>query len=250
MLKAFHKAHITPANTVLSIVGDIEPQAAFALVKKNFSSWTGGARENIDVAHCAAAATAGKRINNVLADKTSVEVVIGAPAAYDIHGKDFYAAALANAALGHDTLSSRLAELRNKHGLTYGISSWFSENAFPNGAWMIDFTVNPENLNKSLPLVDQILANYKRTGITRQELDNEANRLAGEYIIERMRGPRQLADALAKYEILDLGAKFMDEYPQRLKAVSVQDANKAIAKYFDAAKLVTSIAGTLPAPKK
>jgi zinc protease len=244
-LKAFHQAQYTPANTVMAIVGDVDPDTAFNLVGKEFSDWKGGGPSTIDVGPCRPA-TAGIRIDTPLTDKTNVEVFMGEPAPLDIHSPDFYAASLANAALGHDTVSSRLAELRNKHGLTYGISSYFSENAFANAPWVIDFTVNPENLAKSLPIVNQIVAGYRHGGITKEELENESNRLAGEYIVERMRTPKQLADALTKYEILGLGAKFMDDYPHNLKAVKIEQVNKAIDKYFNPKNFVTSVAGTIP----
>lgn len=249
-LKAFHKAHISPANTVLAIVGDIDPNQAFSLAEKAFGSWTGAPAGNIDVTMCAAEPIKAHTITNQMADKANVEVVMGTPANVSIKSKDFYAAQVANAALGHDTLSSRLAEMRNKLGYTYGVSSYFAETAFENAPWMIDFTVNPENLHKAIPVAQRILADYVKTGITKQEVTDEGKRLAGEYIIERMRTPHQLADAITKYEILGIGAKFMDEYPALLSKVTQEEANAAIKKYFDASKLVTSVAGTVPAAQK
>lgn len=246
-LKDFHKSYVTPANTIIAIVGDIDPAETFAAAEKQFGGWTGApGTAKIEVNDCTDPAIAARTITNTMADKANVEVMMGTPAALSITSKDFFAASLANAALGHDTLSSRLAELRNKHGFTYGISSFFSENAFENGPWLIDFTVNPENLNKALPVVQKIVADYVKSGISKQELDEESKRLIGEYIIERMRTPRHLADAISKYEILGLGAKFMDEYPANIRAVTQAQANEAIRKYFQMGKMVTSVAGTVP----
>lgn len=244
-LKAFHKAHVNPANTVLAVVGDIEPKVAFDLVDKEFAGWSGPPADKIDVSDCASAAVQAKRINNPLPDKVNVDVLMGSPSALSIKSPDFYAASLANAALGHDTISSRLAEIRQKHGLTYGISSYFSENQYENGPWIINFTVNPTNLPKAIPLIDKIVADYAAKGMTEHELDEESKRLAGEYIVERMRTPHSLADAITKYEMLGLGAKFMDEYPKRLRQVTLGEANAAIKKYFDLSHMVMSVAGTI-----
>src|SRR5262249_40879933 len=155
-LKQFHQAHITPSNTVLAVVGDIDADKAFDLVKNSFAGWKGGAADKINVDDCGSAAVSNRRIINPLKDKTNVEVLIGAPKAISIKSGDFYAASLANSALGHDTISSRLSELRNKYGYTYGVSSYFAENSFPNGLWLIDLSVNPQNLEKALPLVTKI----------------------------------------------------------------------------------------------
>lgn len=244
-LRAFHKAHVSPVNTVIAVVGDIEPNVAFDLVAKNFGQWSGPPAPKIAVDNCVVPGLAGKKIENNMPDKTNVDVLMGAAAPLSISSKDFYAASIANSALGHDTVSSRLAELRTKHGLTYGVGSYFTENAFENGAWIVTFSVNPQNLSKSLPVVDTIINDYIKKGITPKELQDEARRLGGQYVVERMRTPRQLADALTKYEILGLGAKFMDEYPVRLTKVTQAEANAAIRKYFDPKKTVMSVAGTL-----
>jgi zinc protease len=249
-LRQFHRDYITPQNTILAVVGDINADKAFEIVRKSLTDWQSASSSKVDVSDCNMPSTSARTIEKPLADKTDIEVILGAPAALDIRCPDFDAACLANAALGHDTISSRLGELRNKYGLTYGISSFFGENAYANAPWLIDFTVNPTNLSKALPIVQRILQQYQRQGITKQELQDEANRLGCEYIIERMRGPHQLADALARYEMLGLGAGFMDAYPARLKKVTVAQANDAIRKYFAPAKMVTVIAGTTPPAAK
>lgn len=244
-LRDFHRRFINPANSVLAVVGDIDANQAFQLVERSFGDWTGGAAAKIDVADCIVANIAGKKIEKNMPEKTNVDVFMGTPAPLSIKSKDFYAASIANSALGHDTVSSRLAELRTKHGLTYGVGSFFTENAYENGAWAVAYSVAPENLGKSMPLVDKIITDYIKSGISQKELKEEAQRLAGEYVVERMRTPRHLADALTKYELLGLGARFMDEYPVLLTRVTQAQANAAIKKYFDPKKMVTSIAGTL-----
>lgn len=247
-LRAFHKAHVTPANTVFAVVGDVDPDAAFKLVEDAFGAWTGPPAEAITTAGCANT-TQAVTIEHNLPEKTNIDVIMGYPCAPGISAKDFLAASIANSALGHDTLSSRLAEIRTKHGLTYGIGSYFTENAFENGAWVVSYTVNPENLNKSMPLVRSIVDQYIKDGISKEELKDEAQRLGGEYMVERMRTPHQLADAITKYEFLGMGAKFMDEYPTKLLQVTQEQVNEAIRKYFTPDKLVTSVAGTLPKKK-
>jgi zinc protease len=250
MLKDFHKKYITPANTVIAVVGDIEPTAAFALVEKHLGNWTKGPASQINVSDCAVSGVTARRINSPLSDKTNVDVIMATPASISIKSPDFYAASVANSALGHDTISSRLAELRNKHGLTYGIGSFFTENAFENGLWAIDFSVNPDNITKAIPVVENIVSGYAKDGITPKELQEETKRLAGEYVVERMRTPRHIADAISRYELLGLGAVFMDNYPNKVKAVTLEEANAAIKKYFANKPMITSVAGSLTAPAK
>ncbi len=246
-LKSFHKKYYVANNAVIAIVGDIDADKAFELAEKNFASWQKGEASDLSVKACACDdKTKGKQIVSPLPDKSNVDILMGYPANVSITSKDFCAAQLANAALGHDTISSRLAELRQKHGLTYGIHSAFSENAESWSPWLISLSVNPENTKKAMNLVRGIVADFVSKGITDEELKTEKQRLAGEYIVNRMRTPKQLADALTKYGAIGLGPEFMDKYPAMLAKVTKAEANAAINKYMKVENLVTSLAGSIP----
>lgn len=244
-LHSFHKQYVVPANTIISIVGDIDPDQALNMVRANFGSWQGGAASQIEVSACAKPLNGKVRIETAISDKTNVDITLGHAAETSIQDKDFYALQVANAALGYDTISSRLAELREKHGLTYGISSALLNNSYRGSPWVISLTVAPENQSKALTLIDRIVGDYLKTGITQIELTEESQRLVGEYIVSRLRTPKQIADGLTKYQFLNLGPQFMDNYAARVQAVTIKDANAAIRKYFDLSKSVLSIAGSL-----
>lgn len=244
-LQSFHKQYVVPANTMIAIVGDIDPDQALNMVRANFGSWQGGPASKIDVSDCAKPLNGKVRIETAIPDKTNVDITLGHVAETSIQDKDFYALQVANAALGYDTISSRLAELREKHGLTYGISSALLNNSYRGSPWVISLTVAPENQAKALTLIDRIVGDYLKTGITETELKEESQRLVGEYIVSRLRTPKQIADGLTKYQFLNLGPQFMDNYAGRVQAVTLKDANAAIRKYFDLSRSVLSIAGSL-----
>jgi zinc protease len=175
---------------------------------------------------------------------------MGYPADVSIKSKDFCASQLANAALGHDTISSRLAELRNKHGLTYGINSMFSENARPMAPWLIEFSVAPENASQAMKLVKGIVNKYVSSGMTPEELKVEKQRIAGEYVVNRLRTAKNIADALTKYGALDMGPDFIDKYPSMLNQVTLKEANSVISRFMNWQNLTTSMAGTMPSNMK
>ncbi|MBX9724387.1 MAG: hypothetical protein K2X81_23460 [Candidatus Obscuribacterales bacterium] len=95
-------------------------------------------------------------------------------------------------------------------------------------------------------IVRGIVSDFVSKGITDEELKTEKQRLAGEYIVNRMRTPKQLADALTKYRAIGLGPEFMDKYPAMLAKVTKAEANAAINKYMKVENLVTSLAGSIP----
>ncbi len=248
-LKDFHKKYYVGSNTVLAIVGDIEFDNAFKLAEKAFGNMEKGAPVAFNVEGCANQAQKKLIISN-LKDKTSVDIVIGQPVDVSIKSKDFFAAEIVNSALGHDTISSRLAELRNKYGLTYGVDSSFSDVSEPFSAWQISLSVNPENTKKAITLLKSIVSVYYNKGITAEELATEKKRLAGEYIVNRLRTPSQLASVISRYSILGIPLEFIDDHAKNLDAVTMKQANDSIKKIMNINDCAISVAGSVPADVK
>jgi predicted Zn-dependent peptidase len=126
----------------------------------------------------------------------------------------------------------------------------FSENARAMAPWMVEFSVAPENASKAINLVKGIINKYVSDGMTPEELKVEKQRIAGEYVVNRLRTDKNIADALTKYGALDMGPDFIDKYPGMLKQVSLKEANSVISRFMNWTNLTTSMAGTIPANVK
>ncbi len=139
-----HRESFSPASMIVTLVGDINIDDAAKIIERHFGDWKGAKPMPIHVPKIALPES-GKRINIELADKQSVDIVIGHPCGLLRTSPDFYAARLANAALGQDTITSRLGQIvREKAGLTYGIYSSFSDTSYGEAPWSVTLTVNPE----------------------------------------------------------------------------------------------------------
>jgi zinc protease len=242
-LKAFHATHYGPKSAIVSVVGNISSEEALKLVEQHFGTWTGGHDKPITVGASADPA-ASKRIDIAMPDKTSVDIVIALPAALKRSAPDFFAARLANAALGQDTLASRLGlVVREKHGLTYGIRSSFDDISFGGAPWMISLSTNPVNVEKALGLIKEVVDEYIANGITDRELADEAGRAAGTFLVQ-LRTSLGIAGVLTQFEFLGLNIASLDSYAADLKAVTKDQVNEAIRKYFRLDKAVTVLAGT------
>lgn len=243
-LRSFHNEHYGPAGTIVTVVGDVEPDAAFALLEQQFSDWSGPARKEITVPLIELPAER-RRIEVNLDDKASVDIQIGHPTSMNRRNKDFFAGQLASAALGKDTISSRLGKiLRVKHGLTYGIYSYFEDSSFGATPWIISLTVNPANVSKALSLVDEVVSAYLKKGITAQELEDEAGRGVGSFLVS-LRSSEGIASALTRFEYLGLGVSPMDTLVQDFMSVKRKDVLEAMHKYIHPDNATTVIAGTL-----
>jgi zinc protease len=239
---AYHQRHFLPGNTVLALVGDVEPQRAFALVESTLGSWPSGPTSKIEPVAARLPAEA-KTISINVPDKENVDVYIGHPINISLQSKDYFPEIIANSALGHDPFASRLAPVRSKYGLTYDIGCYNTDTSYGGAPWVIDFSVNPANVERALTLVHKLVSGFQAEGITPSELKEEAGRLGGEFLVS-LRTPRALAEALSRFEAAGVGPQFIDRYPQALKQVSRQEVNAAARKYFRLDRAITTIAGT------
>jgi zinc protease len=243
-IRDLHSSLFTPEATVLSIVGDIEIEATIALIEKSFGDWAKGAPRTIVIPEVASSLKP-RRIDIQLPDKRSTDIVIGHPSPLRRTNEDFYAARIANAALGQDTITSRLGQIvRDRAGLTYGIYSSFSDAAFGFAPWSVSLSVNPANIDKALSLVSEVLSDYKAKGISEEELAKETGRAIGSFKVG-LASSLGIARVLSEFEFLGIGVSELDKITQRYGAVTKKQADAAMNKYMHPEKAITVVSGTL-----
>ncbi len=243
-LRTVHKQLYSPKSTTIVIVGDTELEPTVELVTKYLGDWEGKEADQI-IVPAVAPLNQKQRLEINLADKKSTDVVIAHPTTLLRKAPDFYAAKLANAALGQDTITSRLGNVvRDRAGLTYGIHSSFSDTAFGSAAWSISFSVNPINVDRALRLVTEVVNDYLENGISEDELSKEAGRAVGSFTVG-LASSLGMSRALAEFEFLGLGVAELDKVVANYAATTKEQVNAAMKKYIEPANAVTVIAGTL-----
>lgn len=250
-LKAFHDRRYTPDQTIVAFVGDITPERAEALCREAFGTWKKGEPESWEMSEKdISPVEAPEKIISQLPGKANADVHIGRALPVSFHTSDYFATVIANAALGYDSFACRLAPVRDKYGLTYGIYSVIDDPTVRFGPWFIKYSVNPENLDRAQEIVSSIVADYVKNGITTSELETEKAHLAGVFSVQ-LRSPRRIAERLALYEVTGMGASYMDNYPENLARVTKEDVDRAIRSYLDISKgSVISVSGTLDEKSK
>ncbi|HEY9776942.1 MAG TPA: pitrilysin family protein [Planktothrix sp.] len=243
-LRQIHNRLFTPHSSIITLVGDFEIDEARKLIRDQFGDWQGKEPRKIEVAEVKLPQSR-QRHDVFLADKKSADIVIAHPSDLRRAGKDYYAAKLANAALGQDTITSRLGNVvRDRAGLTYGIHSSFSDTAFGSAPWAVTLSVNPANIEKSLQLVSLVLDDYIQNGITEDELLKETGRAVGSFTVG-LASSLGIARALTEFEFLGLGVAELDNVSSEYLAITKQQVDSAIRKYLHPSRAITVVAGTL-----
>ena len=178
-------------------------------------------------------------------EKASVDIVMAHPCTVKRSADDFYAARIANAALGQDTITSRLGQVvRDKAGLTYGIYSTFADTAFGGAPWSVSLSANPKNVERALQLVDETLADYMTKGISKDDLAKESGRALGSFKVG-LSSSLGIARVLTEFEFLGLGTTELDNISSHYIGLTKEKVDAAMNKYFQPKKAVTVLSGTL-----
>jgi len=192
-------------------------------------------------------AAADKRNVRIFIDgKDNLSILVGVPVDLAVTSPEYLAAVLANKALGGDTLTSRLGhEIREKRGLTYGVTSNFTDTSVAGGLWAVRMTTNAGKVAQAIPLISEVVNAYAKDGISSAELDSEREALRNQFALQ-LDTPVNVARQLASCEASGQGYAMLDSFDARVQALTKEQVDEAIRKFFRLADAVTVVAGTLP----
>jgi zinc protease len=243
-VRGFYERRYGGRSLILSVAGGVEAEEARRLFRELFRDF--GGPESIEVEVADAAPAEGVRREVVIVrDKANVDVLIGSAAPLRRDSSDYYAAVLANRALGESTLSSRLGlQVRDVEGLTYGIASRFRSPGLAAGPWYIAVSVNPQNVERAVTSAMKVLREYVEGGIRPEELADEKSSVVGSFKVS-LSTNAGLAAALWNAEFYRLGLDYIEQFPEIIRSVTLEEVNAAIRKYFRPDHLTVVMAGDI-----
>jgi zinc protease len=155
---------------------------------------------------------------------------------------DWYAATILNYVVGGGGFSSRLMdEVREKQGLTYGISSSLSSL---DQAALIGVRGSMSNANtaKAITLTRQIWDDVGRNGITEAEFADAKTYLTGAWPLG-LTSNSEIASLLLETRLEGLGPDFINRRNSLIEAVSMADVKRVAARLLDSSRFGTVIVG-------
>jgi zinc protease len=251
--RSLHAQVVRPCAAKVSVVGALERAQVDALVAQLFA--------RVPAASCSAAANAADAARPVVPEvqplqqatekritfaAAQAQVYLGQPGIRRNSG-DFFAMLVGNHILGGSGFGSRLTEaVREKRGLTYGISSSFSPGLHA-GAFTISFKTRPDQADQALALTRQVLQEFVAQGPTEAELQAAKANLVGGFAL-RIDSNRKLLDNVANIAWNGLPLDYLDTWSQRIEALTVQDIRSAWARTVRPEALATVVLGATSAP--
>lgn len=244
-LKAFHSQYFGPEHMTLVFTGDVDMERAKAAVASAISGWKGG----VDFARNVSKGVSAKSqsVQVAMTDKASVSVMWGQATGLRATDADYLPLALGVDVLGSGFTGRLMSSVRDREGLTYGISANLFGDDVADGGFMMQASFAPELLQKGVASSRRELQRWWKDGITANELDARKQALAGSFQLS-LGTTDGMAHALLMTRVNGRGLDWLDQYPSRLKALTLEQVNGAIRKHINPQTLVQVEAGTLPKP--
>jgi zinc protease len=237
-LRALHTKRVAPAGSILTLVGDLPPARAIALVEQHLAGWTTAAKARTTPALPAVEARPALLVDRPGAVQTTLRMGGAAPGRT---APDYAAFALANLVFGGYFSSRWVANIREDKGYTY--SPHAAVEHPPAGSRVV--VAADVSTPVTAPAVLETCYELGRIAalpVAQTELD-QARRYAIGSLALSTASQAGLASTLSQLAASGLGVSWLRDYPKALAAVTVDDALAAGGRYLAPTRLTTVLVG-------
>ena len=241
-LKAFHAQALGASHAELAVVGAFDGKQIAALAQELFADWKSPQayervpRPYLEVAPESTALEAP--------DKANAVFLAGQNLKLRDDDADYPALELANYMLGGGFLNSRLAvRIRQKEGLSYGVSSRLSVSALDDrGSFLVTAIHAPQNTRKLEAAMREELKRALADGFTAQELkEARSGWLQARQLARAQDG--DTASHLAQWLYLGRTLQWDADYENKVAALTAQQIVLAMRRHIDPARFTVVRAG-------
>lgn len=223
-----------PNNSTLAVYGKFDAEFE-SRIQSTFSAWK---KRDLQVLPAAQKITPPQKPTEVATKEKlkQSEVRFFLPGIPRNH-PDIFPLRLATQVLGGGMSSQLYSKIRGELGLTYSISAGQS-NYKDLGVIRISSFSKNESIQKLVDETQKVVTNFWQNGITAEELASAKQQLIGQFpqIIET---PDRVAFNIMALEYFGLDPKNLLTYTKDVDAVTLQQVNAVIKKYYDPQQLRT-----------
>jgi zinc protease len=245
-MRAAHAAGVVACRARISLVGAVNRAQADAIATQLLARLPQLRCDSLRAAPAipeVAALTAPVE-QRIPFDAAQAQVLVGQPGMAR-NDPDYFALTVGNYILGGGGFVSRLTtEVREKRGLTYGISSSFSPRRQA-GSFTVSLQTRPDQAGQALALVRSVVTDFVRNGPTSAELQAAKDNLIGGFAL-RLDSNRKLLDNISGIAWNDLPLDYLDTWTQEIDKVTVAQITAALGRTLQPEKMVTTVLAAKP----
>lgn len=234
---AAHKSLFTTQGLKISVVGDISSEELAVTLDRIFG-------ELPDTKPPPAATDANviaQNFTKVIEREMPQSVIVFAGPGIKHDDRDFFPAFVMSHILGSGSSSWLGQEIREKRGLTYGITY----NLMPlnhAGLYFGNFSTVNSKAGEAMQAVRDMIRRMATEGPTQEDLDHAKTYLTGSYAL-RFDSTENIADVLLSQQVLNRSIDFVKKRNSLIEAVTLEQVKTQAKRLLDPDKLVIVAVG-------
>lgn len=241
VLARFHARFYGAGTVAFSAVGDFDPDATQAALKKGLAGWKRG--EPYTRVPEPYHAVPAKTMEIATPDKANAFYASRLALPMQDTSADFPALYMANFLLGSSETSRLWERVREKDGLSYNVRSSLNASSYePRGAWTIYAIYAPENRQRLEQAMREELARARKDGFSEDEIRDGIAALLNYRRLARAQDD-VLASAWVDYIRLGRTFAWSADMDRKIAALTAEDVNAVLRKYLKPEDFSTAVAG-------
>lgn len=232
-VRAFYKKYYVAHNATLVLVGAIDSATAHKLADKLTTELASGTTATV----IAKAPQLSGAETIAIPFPSSQTILRLGQIGIDHQHAEYFPLIVGNYILGGGALVSRLAvEVREKKGLTYGVDSQFVPMP-GEGPFLISLSTRNDQANTALDITKNTLNQFINDGPNEQELHAAKQYLTGSFPMS-LASNRTIANLLLRMAFYKLPDNYLDNYVNKINAVTHEQIKQAFKHQVDTQKLL------------
>ena len=238
-----YRSLLGKGGLVLAIVGDVQVNDAKKAIDKAFKNLpTGTLKATTKKANTKKSEKIEQKIS--IPDKANIDVYMGAVVPITTKSDSYLPfTVLSNMLGGRGFVNHLMQTLRERDSLTYvayAMPSGFGEDT--HGSFRTWTAFSPEIYEKGIAALRREVDFFFTKGITKEAMQTQQDRMTGSSVIT-LSTTKGLAHSLHGIGVQNKPLSYIDEYPELIRAVTLQDLHN-IAALIPTSKFSLAAAGT------
>ena len=232
-LQKFHDTYYRPNNAIFAVVGDVKPAEIVAKLEKAFGSWQRG---DVPATNIPKVSDTGKAKIYLIDRPGSVQTnLLLGNLTIERTDPDYFALEVMNQVFGAGPSSRLFLNLREDKGYTYGAYSGVSALKY-RGVFRASTEVRTDVTEGSMKELMYELKRIRDEKAPQEEFENAKRAIVGSFALQ-LESPQTVLQNIITQKIYGLPADYWDTYPQKISAVTPEEAQRVAQKYLDLSRL-------------
>lgn len=226
-----HQKYVSPANMIISIIGDFDVNDMEKSVRSLFETW---AEEGSYLKPELELVTFDPdKKTDISSMRNQAILMLGRPSPLSIQDEALVPVRMLNSIL-FNSWGSRLYKIREQTGLFYSASGKFAAKVenFP-GYDYIRMMVKPEQLGLAEQKIREVVTEVATKGVNNEELLASRQKYLKK-LIDLAASPRRVAKMFCRLNGFGVGFDYYDNILDRVQNLTLDEVNDAAAKYLSA----------------